>query len=130
MEISKLKVATTATLALQTPDGAPTDVKIFLTSRETGEAKRLVQRNTEKRISMLALGKKVKPNYTEMDEDALEVTCACIVGWEGLVENGEPVPCTPENKRRFMTGEFAWIREAVEETLGDREVFFKSSSTN
>jgi len=55
------------------------------------------------------------------DEKAAELTWdACIVDWTGITDaNDEPVPCTPEMKKRLMRGspEFARMVSGMLEKL-------------
>jgi len=54
--------------------------------------------------------------FEELDESKLDeiLSDEVILDWEGITENGQPFPCTPENKRLLMQHwtEFAlWVNE-------------------
>jgi hypothetical protein len=50
---------------------------------------------------------------------------AAVLGWEGLTENGEPLPCTPENVTALLT-DYAWVRRQVDEAIGNDALFFSA----
>lgn len=44
----------------------------------------------------------------------------CLVDWSGITQNGAPVPCTPENKKKLPVGVFLWLVQQIEERAGIR----------
>ena len=48
----------------------------------------------------------------------------CVKGWEGVEENGKPVPFTPENAERLLNTYF-WIVDQVAEAVEKRANFHK-----
>lgn len=54
------------------------------------------------------------------EADGLALLCAHVLGWEGLVMNGEAVPYTPEAAAKLLEGPRAfWIRRQVLDAIGD-----------
>jgi hypothetical protein len=62
-----------------------------------------------------------------LSRQQLDLTAACILSWEGLTDNGQPVPHSRENAVRLLTAA-PWIREQVEEAMADHAGFFGNSS--
>lgn len=66
-----------------------------------------------------------KTTAEKMAEDSMNLLVAITVGWNGLLENGQPIPFTPDNVRKVYT-EFPFIKETVDEFTADRRNFIKS----
>lgn len=61
----------------------------------------------------------------KLQDDSLELLAACAAGWSGVLENGQPLPFTKANAKRVFK-EFPFIREQVDEFIGDRRNFIRS----
>lgn len=56
-----------------------------------------------------------------------EVLADCILGWEGFTSEGKPFPYTKENAILLLESA-QWIREQVEEAMGDHQGFSTAPS--
>jgi hypothetical protein len=62
----------------------------------------------------------VKTEVERLSQFSLEQIVAATIGWTGLVSEGKPVLCTPENVRALYTDERTqWIRDQVEVAFWD-----------
>lgn len=63
----------------------------------------------------------------QIDAKANEAVAGCIKGWEGFLSDGKPFPFTRENAIALFE-QAPWIREQVEEAMGDHAAFFPKPS--
>jgi hypothetical protein len=56
----------------------------------------------------------------------IELVAACIRDWHGFTNGGLPFPYTKDNAVALLNA-VPWIREQVEEAMGDHAGFFKSA---
>lgn len=69
--------------------------------------------------------KLVQENMGQTDAEKIskkmvELLAACVLSWEGFIENGVPLACTPENVMRLLTTPgYYWLKEQLESALGD-----------
>jgi len=56
-------------------------------------------------------------SYEFSKEREIKVRLA-IHDWSGINLNGEPTPCTPENKRRLPVGIVLWLVREIDERAG------------
>lgn len=66
-----------------------------------------------------------KTTAERIAQEALDLLVAVTVGWEGVEENGQPLPFSKDNCRRVYT-EIPFIKEQVDEFVGDRRNFIKT----
>ena len=95
---------------------------------KTLEAKRLGLDRLAREVESMGRRKKKDDNDAgqRLEEASLEALILRTVAFEGIEEQGEPIPCTPENVRKLYTDPLTrWIADQVQEALGDREEFFK-----
>lgn len=58
-----------------------------------------------------------------MEADAINLLAACTMGfWGGVMLDGVPLEFSEENARKFYA-RFPWVREQVDEAIGDLENF-------
>jgi len=70
--------------------------------------------------------KRKNVSLEEAEEQALSTLVRCTVSWKGVQEKGESLKCTPENVEHMYKG-YPWLREQVDEFIGDRANFLKSA---
>lgn len=80
----------------------------------------------DKRLQKILKRSGNKLSTSEMREDTLNMLVACTVGWEGVVLDGAPLPFNPANARKLYQ-RVPWLREQVEEFVGDRANFLGNS---
>jgi fumarylacetoacetate (FAA) hydrolase family protein len=126
MELSKLKPNPTTTLELVHPDPEqnPTGVVLTLAGRDSAEVKAVLASITARHIAAQRKGVKAA-KQEDIEADAIRLLAAAVLGWEGLTENGEPLPCTPENVTTLLT-DYAWVRRQVDEAIGNDALFFSA----
>lgn len=120
MNISDLKAALQTVHEVVTPKGDPTGIKITLASAEHPATKRAIRDALDRRYRM-----KGRPSLDEEEADGIEILAARTLGWEGLLEDGEPVPFTHEKARELYGQEgLLWLRKQLMAALGDEALFF------
>ncbi len=124
MELSKLKPNPTATLELVHPDPTqnPTGVVLTLAGRDSAEVKAVLATITDRAIAAQRKGiKSIKQD--EIEANAIKLMAAAVLGWEGLTQDGQPLPCTPENVTALLT-DYPWVRRQIDEAIGNDALFF------
>ena len=101
--------------------GEPLGIKIKVLGMDS-KAYRDQQRKTQDRNLKKGM-KGLKSLKSEtLENDRIELICACTVGWENVVYNGETLECTRENCR-WLYKQYPWIFDQVDEYIGDRGNF-------
>ena len=59
-----------------------------------------------------------------LDNNKIDLICACTVAWENVKYNGEDRICDAENKR-WLYKTYRWIFDQVDEFIGDRGNFLE-----
>lgn len=102
-------------------NGQPVTVRIAGTYsslyRRTSEAQQ--QRQLKQRRTTLT-GEQLRKNR-------IELVAACVLGWDGFTDNGQPFPCTKENAVRLLDT-LPWVFEQLEQAQADHQGFFSTSS--
>jgi hypothetical protein len=111
------------------------DVKIYhpKTGEEMGITIKVVgpESSRQKRIRNLLVNERLmrnrnrRPTAVELDTDALKISAAAILGWEGIEINGKVFEYSAENAEHLLTN-YPFIREQIDSTVSDRGVFIKS----
>jgi hypothetical protein len=70
--------------------------------------------------------KNLKRGRVGLKAQETEVIAKCILGWEGLTFNGQDFRYTDENKVLLLG--VPWIREQIEEAMGDHQGFSTARS--
>lgn len=74
----------------------------------------------------------VQENMGEADVEKIsrkmvDLLAACVIAWEGFVENGQPLVCTPETVSRLLNHRgYYWMKDQLEAALGDVARFIKA----
>lgn len=123
--------------------GLPLGIRFTILGTDSAVYKGAVRRQQERNLEMAKKQRRLQLTPEMQEADALEVLTACTVGWErdvtdeqGVATGAEPaievnegefLPCTPENVRRIYTDPgFSWLREQVDREIGDRRNFLPS----
>jgi hypothetical protein len=77
---------------------------------------------TNKRLK----GRRTKVDAEMIEDEQLEVLALSTLGWRDIACDGAVLPCSKENAK-MLYGRFPWIREQVDEFVGERGNFIKSS---
>lgn len=57
----------------------------------------------------------------ETEREAIELLARCILGWENIEWEGEPLEYNHANAKKLLS--MAWVREQVDTFIGDRANF-------
>lgn len=78
-----------------------------------------------RRLKNMARGRNgSKLTAEELETEGLDTLVACTKSWAGVVLQGKALDCEDENVRAVYV-KFPWIREQVEDAIGDRANFIK-----
>lgn len=103
--------------------GEPTGARILILSPDSEEYRKLMLKRQNEQLAFTRRhGNKVSAE--QLHANGLSLLVSATLDWEGIVRNGEPVPCTPENVKDAYSA-WPWLEEQVNEFLGDRRNFFK-----
>lgn len=117
MDIAEIEIIHPAT-------GLPLDMKISVMSPDSDEYRKIALQQQNDNIKNIRKNRGRK-TAEKMAEEGMDLLVAITVGWEGLEENGQPIPFTPDNVRRIYE-QFPFIKEQVDEFAADRRNFIKS----
>jgi hypothetical protein len=125
VELSKLKAnpSTVVELIHPDPEQNPTGITVTLSSRDSEAVKAVMAKAMDKRLAQLRKGGHKPLNQSELEQEAIGALVAAVEGWDGLTEDGKPLPCTPENVRALLT-DHAWVRRQLDEAMGNEALFF------
>lgn len=73
----------------------------------------------------LRMSRNKRLTAAELEADALKVTAASIISWDGVIENGEAIALNNESATTILT-KYPFIREQLDAAVGDRAGFIKS----
>ena len=77
----------------------------------------------------LKQGQKAKVTAEGVEAQAIGLLADCTVGWSGIEFEGAVLSFTRENAVMLYT-RLRWLREQVDEFIGDRANFLKASAKN
>lgn len=78
-------------------------------------------------LNRMAKGKKALDLDAEkLSEDSIDDLVKLTTGWAGFELDGKALDCTPENVRKVYA-DWAWIKEQVQEFVGNRANFFRAN---
>lgn len=102
----------------------PTDMKITLYTADSDVWRKELMRLRRENAKYENRRDGVPPE--KRDSDSVNILVAMTVGWTGINENGSPLPFTKENARRvYANPKLRFIREQVDEFIGDRQNFIR-----
>lgn len=120
MNISDLKAALQTVHEVIHPLDGPTGFKITLASAEHPATKRAIREALDRRMRT-----KGAPSLDEDEAEGIKILVARTLGWEGLEDDGEPVPFTPEAAQALYSQDgHLWLRKQLMAALGDETLFF------
>lgn len=103
--------------------GEKLGIVITLAGPDSDVFRKAKRRNTDKRLKAVQKGRE-KLSSAELEQEATEILAACTLDWSGIQEGKKDLECTPENASDLYT-RYPWIREQVDEFIGDRANFIK-----
>lgn len=105
--------------------GQPCGIRVKVASLDSPEVRAVEREQHARRLQRVSAGAPTKLSLDELEADGLELLVRATMGWEGVVENGATVECTPDNVRRVYTAH-PWLRRQVDAALADRSRFIKA----
>lgn len=114
------------TFDAQYPDGTPAGVRITVVGPDSEAAKAYATRRFAQMQSRAAAARRTGRDAEELGADELEqqmieLAATYTTGWAGVLDGGQPLPCTAENARRLYRLH-PWLRSQVineAQTLGN-----------
>lgn len=123
MDLNDIVIEETATCVIKHPTtGEPTDIVINL----YGEDSKVFQKASKKNLNTILKKGSRKTNADQVEARSLDLLASCSASWENMKLEGEVLECTFENARKIYK-RFAWIKEQVDEHLGDRANFLQNA---
>lgn len=121
----KRNTTNTADIAIQHPvTGEDLGITIQVLSPDSDEYRKAALQLQNENIRYIRKNRG-KTTAERISQEAMDLLVAITQGWSGVVENGQPVPFSPDNVRRVYT-EYPFIKEQVDEFTADRRNFMKS----
>lgn len=110
----------------------PIGVTITVCGSDSQTFKTIQRKQLNRRIELSnkSRNKTLSMTAEEIELESLNTLVACTKSWSQdggdsiEMNEGEWLPCTPENVKRVYT-ELPWIREQVDQEIGDRNNFLK-----
>jgi hypothetical protein len=65
----------------------------------------------------------------QIEEESLGTLAACISGWKNIEFDGKSLEFSRSNAK-LLLGKLRWVREQLDEAIGDRSNFLTGSATN
>jgi hypothetical protein len=134
MDLSSLKVATDATpleivnpatgLVLTNDTGEP--MRLLVIGTDSDVYLKFANEQMNKRLKKAATNRKLTITAEEADAEALARTAVCVVGFENLQLNGQPLEYSKQAVTDLLR-DYPPIREQVEDFVNDRTNFLKQS---
>jgi len=115
-------------LELQHPvTKAPIGVFVNLLGKDSTVFRDHVRKSANDRLRKQAINsrrnKEVEtPTIEKIEADAIDLLAVCTTDWRGVTYKGATMPFTVANAKTIY-GELTWIREQVDEAIGDLENF-------
>ncbi len=103
-------------------DNTPLGLKITLAGADSDIYRQFVNKTGNKRMQRMKPGQFRPPSAEEQEESGLSLLAACTLSWEGVVVDGQELPCSKDNAKTLYR-RFPWIREQVDQFIGDRANF-------
>lgn len=102
-------------------------IAITVLGKDSDEFQKISRQQSKKRMDRMSKGgfrnQAISPE--EIEQDSLNLLAACTKSWTGVVLEGQPLPCTKENAI-MLYERFPWIKEQVDQAIGDRANFIGS----
>lgn len=101
--------------------GEPLDITIRVAGPDSARQRRIrAELNNER----LAKNKK-RMTASELEEDALRVTVAAIIGWSGVLENGQQIEFSKSAATDLLT-RYPFIHDQIIWAVSDRASFIEA----
>lgn len=105
--------------------GEKTGVTITLAGPDSDVYRKALRRQADRQFKTSQKRSQQHQTAAELEEEAVKVLAACTLDWQGMEEGKDALGCTPENVEHVYR-KYLWIREQVDEFVGDRQAFIKA----
>lgn len=112
----------------------PLGITFFVRGTDSSAFREITRKHQNRRMEK-AKKKRGQLSMTaeELEAESIDTLVACTAGWKTGDKNhielvdGEYLDCTPENARRLYSDPgFSWLREQIDNEIGDRSNFLTS----
>lgn len=94
-------------------------VTITLLGQDSPAYQAHIKTAADKRLRKAGAGRGLRLKIDEIEEEQLDLLCACTRDWAGLMWRGEYPACTPE-AARMVYGACKWLREQATAFIQER----------
>jgi hypothetical protein len=101
---------------------------ITLLGQDSKVYRKLQMGKQQAALNRMAKGKKaIDLDAEKLSEDSIEDLVKLTTAWTGFALDGKKLEFTPDNVRMVYT-DWAWIKEQVQEFVGNRANFFRTDA--
>lgn len=94
------------------------DSTVFQTHQKSLINKRLQRQN-----------RKATFTAEQIEEESISTLAACVAGWKNIEFEGKPLEFNRANAKMLL-GKLRWVREQLDEAIGDRANFLTNSAAS
>ena len=109
----------------------PLGTTIVVCGADSDTHKKIIRKQLNRRMELSSRNRnKLTMTAEELETESMDVVVACTKSWatgerpELEMNEGEWLPCTPDNARRVYE-ELPWLKEQIELEISDRNNFLK-----
>jgi hypothetical protein len=103
-----------------------TGAVITILGRDSDKFREITNAQSRRRVNKMQKGGFRGANSAltpeELEKEQIDLLAGCTLGWSGINREGVPLEFSVENAKAIYRG-FPWIREQVDEAMGDRANF-------
>lgn len=129
-DLSNLDTSKTAEMGavlevLHPTEGTPLGIRITLAGADSDIYRSTLRKSLDRKRGNRpgqAMAAPTSLSLGEWEESLVNLLATCTLAWEGVVVDGEALPCNLANARAVYT-RFYWIREQVNAFVEDRANF-------
>lgn len=112
-------------VVIEIPDpstGAPTGFKVKILGKDSDAYRKVESEQRERAIRAANTTGTFRVSPEVIENNALELILASVIGWEGLEDENGPVPFSREKLRETLV-EYPYLREVLDRNIADRSLF-------
>lgn len=112
--------------------GAALPLFVTILGADSDEYQSALREQQRRRMERMARGKRAPITPEEIDDEALNLLARITRGWraDGMLLDGKPLPAFSTAEARKLYERFPWIREKVDQAMGDRGNFLPGFATS
>ena len=130
MDLTKLNLSTASAEGVQmellhpvTEVSFDPPIHITVVGMDSDRYQKIQREATNKRLKKAQHRGRVRLQVTaeELEQESIELLAKCILGWENIEWEGEPLKFSLDNAKKLVSVQ--WIREQLDAFIGDRANF-------